>query len=81
MGCVYDHLGVTLLPRNPLPQAEATGDTGLHLLCLLLRREDGVKLDLLSTLESTLSPPCLPGHMVCREAAPDWVFGRWRELC
>lgn len=29
----------------------------------------GVKLDLLSTLGSTLSPPCLPGHMVCREAA------------
>lgn len=28
-----------------------------------------VKLDLLSTLGSTLSPPCLPGHMVCREAA------------
>lgn len=51
------------------------GETGKQsLLSLSLRREDGVKLDLLSTLESTLSLPCLPGHMVCREAASDWVF-------
>lgn len=69
------------LTGTHLPQAEDTGDTGQQSLSLLLSREDGVKLDLLSILESTLSLPCLPGHMVCREAASDWVFGRWRELC
>ena len=34
----------------------------------------GVKLDLLSTLESTLRLPCLASHMVCRETAVDWVL-------